>query len=91
MANKLYEETSIRNIADAIKEKTGKNINMTVEQMATEIKNIESGGYNNEIARLYTKGEYTPLYTGGLGEAGNYTPLYFGSEGISGFYQIIES
>lgn len=37
MANKLYEETYIQNIANAIREKTGKTEPIMVSQMASEI------------------------------------------------------
>ena len=40
MANKLYEETHIQNIANAIRGKTGKTDTMTVSQMASEINGI---------------------------------------------------
>ena len=41
MSNKLYEETHIQNIADAIREKTGKTDGLLVSQMAGEIEGIE--------------------------------------------------
>lgn len=40
MAQKLYEETYIKNIANAIREKTGKTEAMYVSQMAEEISSI---------------------------------------------------
>lgn len=42
MANKLYDENSIRNIAVAIRGKTGKTDLMNVSEMATEIEGITS-------------------------------------------------
>jgi hypothetical protein len=44
MANKLYEETHIQNIANAIRGKTGKTATMKVSQMASEISEITTGG-----------------------------------------------
>ena len=40
MANKLYEETDIQEIAIATREKTGKTGKMTVRQMSSEIRSI---------------------------------------------------
>lgn len=40
MGNKLYEETHIQNIANAIRGKTGKSATMKVSQMASEISGI---------------------------------------------------
>ena len=46
MANKLYEETHIQNIANAIRQKNGSSDSYTVSQMADVIKSIpsENGG-----------------------------------------------
>ena len=44
MGNKLYDETSISNIADAIRSKNGTNETYTIEQMATAISNIPIDG-----------------------------------------------
>ena len=44
MANKLYEESDIQDIADAIRSKTGSSATYTVSQMAQAIENIPSGG-----------------------------------------------
>ena len=44
MANKLYDETSIKAIADAIRSKNGATSTYTVAQMAAAIEAIESGG-----------------------------------------------
>lgn len=47
MGNKLYEETHIQNIANAIREKTGKTDIMKVSQMASEI-----GGIDTDLSNL---------------------------------------
>ena len=44
MANKLYNESDIQAIANAIRNKGGASSTMTVSQMATAIGNIPSGG-----------------------------------------------
>lgn len=41
--NKLYEETDIQNIANAIREKVGTADTFKVSEMANAISNIESG------------------------------------------------
>ena len=81
------DETVMPEIAQAIMDKTGKTTPLKITDFAGEISDI-TVGVTNEIARLYARGEYTPIYTGGLGEAGNYTPLYFGGDGIAGFYDL---
>ena len=60
MANKLYEETHIQNIANAIREKTGKTDTMTISAMAGEISGIEAGGGSGglEIPDGYNVGFY---------------------------------
>lgn len=52
MANKLYEESHIQNIADAIRYKNGATNKYTVSQMAEAIRNI-TGGSNEEIIELF--------------------------------------
>lgn len=58
MALKLYDDTDIQNIANAIRTKTGDTNTMTVSEMADEIENIEpkvayelnsAGGYTVTI------------------------------------------
>lgn len=44
MAEYLIKDTTLTSIADAIREKTGKNDLLTLDQMATEIASIETGG-----------------------------------------------
>ena len=47
MAKKLYEESDIQAIADAIREKTGDTTTYTVAEMGNGIKNISSGSSFN--------------------------------------------
>ena len=49
MANKLYDETSIQNIADAIRAKNGSSDTYKVSEMAQAILDIPSGGSGIEI------------------------------------------
>lgn len=58
MALKLYNDTDIQNIANAIRSKTGETATMTVSEMAEEIESIEphvtyelnsAGGYTVTI------------------------------------------
>ena len=44
MANKLYEESEIQNIANAIRSKNGLSETYTVSQMANAILNIPASG-----------------------------------------------
>ena len=44
MANKLYNDTSIKAIADAIRAKNGKTDTYTVGEMAGAINDIPAGG-----------------------------------------------
>lgn len=44
MANKLYEETAIRDIADAIREKNGGNATYRVSEMGDAVRAITGGG-----------------------------------------------
>lgn len=47
MANKLYEEQDIQNIANAIREKNGSSDTYKVSEMPDAIKNISGGGGDN--------------------------------------------
>lgn len=49
MANKFYEEESIRNIAEAIREKNGTNNTYTVAQMADAILDLSIGSSDGGI------------------------------------------
>lgn len=55
MANKLYEESSIQDIADAIREKTGSSRTFSVNQMGQMIRSISDGG-NNIFDLVYPVG-----------------------------------
>lgn len=49
MAKKLYEESEIQDIADAIRAKNGSSDTYTVSQMSTAIANLPSGGSAVEL------------------------------------------
>ena len=51
MANKLYEESAIQDIADAIRSKNGSSDTYTVSEMSNAIENIPSGG--GDIGEYY--------------------------------------
>jgi hypothetical protein len=75
MANKLYEETDIQNIADAIREKTGSDATMTVSQMASEIEGISTEG--GLVGTELTQAEYDALP-----EEEKNNGLYFITDGV---------
>lgn len=44
MAKKLYEETAVQNIANAIREKNGSSSTYTIGEMSQAISNLTGGG-----------------------------------------------
>jgi hypothetical protein len=50
MANKLYEETDIQNIANAIREKAGTADTFKVSEMANAVSNIKTNNGNTLIS-----------------------------------------
>lgn len=60
MANKLYEEDVVQDIANAIREKTGKEDLMTISEMPSEIRGITGNGEINLQDKTITEnGTYT--------------------------------
>ena len=49
MANKLYEETDIQNIANAIREKAGTADTFKVSEMADAVANIQTGSVEKDV------------------------------------------
>lgn len=47
--NKLYEETDIQNIANAIREKTGTADTFKVSEMANAVANIQTGSVGKDV------------------------------------------
>ena len=54
MANKLYNDTSVKAIADAIRAKNGKTDTYTVAEMATAITNIPTSQSVNNVITNYS-------------------------------------
>lgn len=54
MANKLYEENSVRNIANAIRTKNGSETKYKIAEMAQAILDIPAGGELQEKSVVYT-------------------------------------
>ena len=76
MANKVYEETHIKAIANAIRNKTGKTDSLLVRDMASEIDGISVGsgeGSSNPILQEIT-----------ITKNGTYLP----DEGYDGFSEV---
>ena len=69
MANKLYEENSIRDIANAIREKNGSSDTYTVAEMGDAVRSIESGGGVDTFWDIFQQnGERTNYLFGFAGE-----------------------
>ena len=64
MANKLYEESNIKDIADAIREKNGSTDTYTVAQMGSAIRNIPSGGESADVPYRRFTGQVTGTVVG---------------------------
>ena len=47
--NKLYEETDIQNIANAIREKAGTTDTFKVSEMAEAVANIQTGSVGKDV------------------------------------------
>ena len=47
--NKLYEETDIQNIANAIREKAGTTDTFKVSEMADAVANIQTGSVGKDV------------------------------------------
>lgn len=58
MANKLYNETSVENIADAIRAKNGSSDTYTIGEMAQAILDIPSGGSTLGTKNISANGTY---------------------------------
>lgn len=56
MANKLYNDTSIKAIADAIRVKNGKTNTYTVAEMSVAINDISAGGGIEPQDKTYSQG-----------------------------------
>ena len=72
MANKLYEESSVQAIADAIRSKNGTTTKYKIAEMAGAIEGLETGGkiYVETVTFTSVKKEYTINHN--LGEKPNF-------------------
>lgn len=62
MATKLIQESTLTNIANAIRVKTGKVDTMTPSEMVTEIGNISGGGTDTQLVAFIEDTITTPFY-----------------------------
>ena len=73
MAKKLYEESSIQAIANAIREKNGKTTTYKPSEMAAAITAITTGGGGVEVEPIVLSGDCSYACAGEL--ASNYIKL----------------
>ena len=74
MAKKLYEESSIQAIADAIREKNGETTTYKPSEMAAAITAITTGGGGGEVEPIVLSGNCSYVCSGAL--ASNYIKLF---------------
>lgn len=61
MANKLYEETDIQNIANAIREKAGTADTFKVSEMANAISEIKADDVNSKVLDIIRTGNFVDI------------------------------
>lgn len=61
MANKLYEETDIQNIANAIREKVGTADTFKVSEMANAVSNIKADDVNSKVLDIIRTGNFVDI------------------------------
>ena len=59
--NKLYEETDIQNIANAIREKTKSTDTYKVSEMANAVSNIKADDNNSKILDIIRTGNFVDI------------------------------
>lgn len=59
--NKLYEETDIQNIANAIREKAGTADTFKVSEMANVISNIKTDDVNSKVLDIIRTGNFVDI------------------------------
>lgn len=74
MANKLYDEAAIQDIADAIREKNGTTNTYVVAQMGNAVRAIQSSGGDDSTEPLAEFDQQNPLLTEYLAESAGYSP-----------------
>ena len=81
MANKLYEESAIQDIANAIREKNGSSDTYTVADMGGAVRAISAGGGsgdNNELIGLISRTATAITIPNGTTEIGAYAFYSYG-------------
>lgn len=59
--NKLYEETDIQNIANAIREKVGTADTFKVSEMANAVSNIKADDVNSKVLDIIRTGNFVDI------------------------------
>lgn len=59
--NKLYEETDIQNIANAIREKTKSTDTFKVSEMANAVSNIKADDVNSKVLNIIRTGNFVDI------------------------------
>ena len=59
--NKLYEETDIQNIANAIREKTKSTDTFKVSEMANAVANIKADDVNSKVLDIIRTGNFVDI------------------------------
>ena len=59
--NKLYEETDIQNIANAIREKTKSTDTFKVSEMANAVANIKADDINSKVLDIIRTGNFVDI------------------------------
>lgn len=59
--NKLYEETDIQNIANAIREKTKSTDTFKVSEMANAVSNIKADDINSKVLDIIRTGNFVDI------------------------------
>ena len=88
MAKKLYEETAVANIANAIRNKNGQTTTYKIAEMAQAINNIPTGGgelpsfsfTRGELQNLFQNDRLTPLHDIGYTTSDNDKKVVNGDE-----------
>lgn len=59
--NKLYEETDIQNIANAIRKKAGTTDTFKVSEMANAVSNIKTDDVNSKVLDIIRTGNFVDI------------------------------
>lgn len=78
MANKLYEESAVSDIADAIREKNGTQTQYTLAEMGDAVRAIPAGGAELVTLTASANGTYTAPSDKAYGTVTVAVPYYDG-------------